>query len=257
MNLIKHQSMRGRDMARIVALVTRCCAVLFLGSVFSWVLLLGPSATPASASGACTGTINGESLGAASTPESAINVDQNASVPVSGTIIGASPTQTISYKVTMSFDVFGDDVRWQVASGSATGNQWASTVDVAKYAKYGTGLYYVKATATTSQGASCSVGGFVNVNASNLSDAAIAGIALGSLGIIGVGAATASAVSQANKVTEAQGLGDQPAPGSLTRAMGDRGCCGFALLLAIPMTLGAAAWEAVQALGEAVKGVWS
>ena len=229
-----------------------------MASIFSWALLVGSSATPASAAlNHCTASIDGESLGAAFSPDDAITVAQSDVVPVSGTIEDASATETVTYKVSMSFDVFGKDISWQVASGTTTGNHWASTVDVSKYATYGTGLYYVKALGLTSGGGSCLVGGFVNVTASGLSDAAIAGIAVGAMGVIGVGTATAVAVSQSDKVVEPEVEAAKDAATESRLSAQRKGCCGMAMMLAVPMTIGSAFWEAFRTLGGAVKGMWS
>ena len=104
------------------------------------------TANPAGAEidGGCEATLAGEDVGSRSSSDldDAIEVGAKDVVTVEAT----SPAAIDSYTVEMEFA----GVAWEVASGDADGNTWSDEVDVADYARYGVGIYKVRA---VSQGA--------------------------------------------------------------------------------------------------------
>ena len=138
-------------------------------------------AAPASAevSGPCTGMIKNVNVAtvSSSNKSQAIKVKKNETITV-----GASAAGRLDrYKVQLAF--LGRN--WTVAKGSADGNSWSKTVNVATYARYGVGYY--KVSGVSSGGANCTGAALVQVEGSALSS--VAGVTALGLSVIGIGAA--------------------------------------------------------------------
>lgn len=150
-----------------------------LGAAF--VALLVPLAATASAevSGPCSGMIKGVDVSTRSSSKvsDAILVTKTEQVSV-----GATAAGTIDkYKIQMHFA----GIAWTVGKGSADGNSWSKTVNVAPYARYGVGLY--KVSGVSSGGANCTGAALVKVEGSALTTpAGMASIVLAGIGMAGV-----------------------------------------------------------------------
>lgn len=136
--------------------------------------------------GPCTATINGVNAASASSPQTAIAVSKDQSIAI--TVNG--PAKFTGHSVALEFAGF----KWTVSQQTDDAKSWSDSVDVAKYAKYGVGLYKVVG---VSAGNPCSGAAYVNVKGSPLSTAAGAGAAAST--VIGVGLMTASAASTLKK----------------------------------------------------------
>jgi len=140
-------------------------------------LVAGPAG--AEVSGPCTGMIKGVDVSRVSSgnKNQAIKVKKTENVTV-----GATASAPIDrYKVQLAF--IGRN--WTVAKGTANGNSWSRTVNVADYARYGVGLY--KVSGVSSGGANCTGAALVEVEGSAFGS--IAGITALGLSVIGIGAA--------------------------------------------------------------------
>ena len=164
-----------------------------LGAVFA--ALVVPMAATASAevSGPCSGTIKGVDVATRNSakPSDAILVTKTESVAV-----GATAAGTIDkYKIQMHFA----GIAWTVGKGSADGNSWSKTVNVAPYARYGVGLY--KVSGVSSGAANCTGAALVKVEGNALgTPAGLAGVALSGIGAVGVIAAGAKGWRPARKL---------------------------------------------------------
>jgi hypothetical protein len=137
-------------------------------------------------------------------------VDAN-TISTPGTALEVPYDGTISIEVTSEARISGHEARlefigsipWTVSRGVDDGTSWSGSVDVAKYSKYGVGLYRV--TGESFGAGACSGSAFVKVTGksplSTAAGAAAAGLAgLGALGMIGSAvAAGRSAPSLARK----------------------------------------------------------
>lgn len=138
-------------------------------------------AANAQVSGPCTATIAGVDANSASTPQTAVEVekDQSISIEVTG------PDKFTGHKVMLEFA----GIQWTVNEQTDDGKSWSDSVDVAKYSKYGVGLYKVIGVST---GNPCSGTAYVNVKGSPLGTAAGAGAAAAT--VVGVALAATSVV---------------------------------------------------------------
>ena len=154
-------------------------------------VVLGYDAASAEVDEGCEATLAGEDVGSRSSTDinDAIEVGAKDTVSVSGT----SDAPIDGYRVEMEF--FGG-ISWEVAADDTEGNSWSDEVDVADYARYGVGLYRVRAV-TTGEGA-CSGAVLVEITGkSPLTTAAgIGGIVVGVGGL----ALAASSLVNAGKV---------------------------------------------------------
>lgn len=106
------------------------------------VLLAAPAG--AQVQGPCAATIKGISANSATTPGTAIEVDENENLRVAGT----APSGPVQYKIALRFYLpISGNTSWTVKKGTSRDNTWGDTVNVSNYAKYGTGLYLVHAVA--------------------------------------------------------------------------------------------------------------
>ena len=143
----------------------------------------------------CEATLAGEDVGSRSSTDvdDAIEVGAKDVVQVSGT----SDAPIDGYTVEMEFA----GISWEVASGDTDGTTWSDEVDVADYARYGVGLYKVRAV-VTGEGA-CEGAVLVEITGkSPLTTAA----GIGAL-VVGAGglALAASAIASAGKVPAGAG----------------------------------------------------
>ena len=124
----KHSSPRRRRRPVLAAGATTLLLALVVGA---------PGEATAAMSGPCTAQVNGQdvSLRSASDPGDAIDVEEADAVAVA-----AQSTSAIGdYRVQLEY--FG--IRWTVAKGQSTNNQWSREVKVSDYARYGAGIYRV------------------------------------------------------------------------------------------------------------------
>lgn len=145
---------------------------------------------PASASGPCTGTVNGIDVAplSATDPDDAIEVTKGGSIAAAVT----SSEPIGHYKVQLSLAGF----RWTVAEDDATGTSWSKLVDVDKYARFGVGLYQVYV--VSEGGASCEGGVLIRVTGSPFSTFG-GWLALAMAGL-GVGATALAAADRKRRV---------------------------------------------------------
>ena len=117
----------------------RAAAAVVLGGV---VVVATAGAATAEIDGDCEATLAGEDVGSRSSTDldDAIEVDAEQVVTV-GAVAGG-PID--SYVVEMEFAGFS----WEVASGTGDGNTWSDEVEVADYARFGVGVYEVRAVST-------------------------------------------------------------------------------------------------------------
>jgi hypothetical protein len=97
---------------------------------------------------------------------------------------------------------------WTASSGADTGSSWQGTVDIAKYATYGVGLY--KVVGESSGPGACSGAAFVKVTGKNpLGTVAGAGAAAATaLGLVGIAAAAAASSREVTKMATHVRWGD-------------------------------------------------
>lgn len=168
-------------------------------------LALAAVALPGAAqTGGCTATIDGIDVRTAHSPKSAIRVDADASVVVSG----QAPGPITGYEVDLVFGPFsfrGAD--GTVASGE-TG--YTTTVDVADYARYGVGLYRVEGRTT---GTVCEEWTYVEITGRNPLATVAGGVGaaataagLAGLAATAAGAAKARAAATAATTTTSGGV---------------------------------------------------
>ena len=123
----KHSSGRRRRRPALAAVATTLLA-LVVGA---------PGVAAASMSGPCTAQVHGQDVSrlSASDTGEAINVEEADSIAVA-----AQSTSSIGgYRIQLEY--FG--IRWTVAKGQSTNNQWSREVKVSDYARYGAGVYRV------------------------------------------------------------------------------------------------------------------
>lgn len=168
-------------------------AVPFLASSFLvLLLLLLPVAAFADVTGDCTITVAGVDANTASTPDAAIVVQKDDSVSIVAT--GTGDGKFTGHTVYLEYS----GIKWPADEGVDDGKTWSGTVDVAKYAKYGVGIY--KASGTSS-GIPCSGWAFIKVEGNPLGTAA--GAAAAGATAIGGGLVAASAVAAARRPRKA------------------------------------------------------
>ena len=115
-------------------------------TVSGMAVLVSAGAAGAEVSEGCEATLAGEDVGSRSSTDidDAIEVGAKDVVEVGGT----SDAPIDGYRVEMEFAGFS----WEVAADDTEGNSWSDEVDVADYARFGVGLYKVRAV-TTGDGA--------------------------------------------------------------------------------------------------------
>jgi hypothetical protein len=165
----------------------------------STLLMLAAPAAAASAQGgpACVAFFDGQNVTAFATPDTAKVVSQTAKLQVSAEGSGwQSTADRLAYSIKLEFA----GARWTVASGGANGKSWARTIDVAKYATRGSGIYKVVAVSQDSMGATCYGRAYIKVEGDGPlgSDAGKAAAAVGAVGVAG---AVASAASAGREIT--------------------------------------------------------
>lgn len=263
---------------------------VFLALGFVLVVLFGPAvaATPAFAAGTssatCYATLNGVELSSASSPDNAIDLNADSTVAAAGRNVSVG-TGSMHYQVEMMFYLVGERLGWTVASGDASGERYATTLNVAKYAKYGSGLYLLHVLSFGANGShSCTIDGFINIKGGSLSDAGIAGVALAGAGILALAASGIVAgmegrkltpidnvIAEEDAVTKAENEGqnegqdaggssgggdpethlrESTSPGSFNFRY-----CGGLLLLAIPLTMATVLWELARNAVHSVRGM--
>lgn len=124
----KHASATRRRRPVLAAGATTLLLALVLGA---------PGIAGATMSGPCTAQVHGQdvSLLSASDTGEAIDVEEADAIAVA-----AQSTSAIGgYRIQLEY--FG--IRWTVAKGQSTNNQWSREVKVSDYARYGAGVYRV------------------------------------------------------------------------------------------------------------------
>jgi hypothetical protein len=149
---------------------------LVLALVLMWLLVGTHRVAHASMSGPCSAQVNGQDVAAlsASDPGDAIDVEEDDVISVA-----AQSTSSIGgYKIQLEYA----GIRWTVAKGQATNNQWNRQVNVDDYARYGAGLYRVHG---VSDGAtSCDGSVLIKVGGNPLTTPlGIAGVAFVAIGV--------------------------------------------------------------------------
>jgi hypothetical protein len=120
---------------------------------------------PASAAPSiCSASLDGVDATTASSPDSAIEVEEGSSVTASGSM----ESGPISYDVALEFA----GISRSIASGTGEGTNWTNVINVDDYATYGVGLYKVNVTSTNAVGQTCTLSAFVNVKGGALSSVA-------------------------------------------------------------------------------------
>lgn len=132
----------------------------------------------------CTARIDGHDL-RPTTKDAPLILDPNDSVDV----FGSSEGTVTSYRVKLKFGFFGVTA----ASGSANGDEWGGTVDVADYSRFGAGLYEVRA--TTSGSSPCAGSGWVLIDRNPFTT--VAGVTAMGLTLLGLGGLLLSLKSKA------------------------------------------------------------
>jgi hypothetical protein len=125
--MIRKQSSATRRQRRVLAFV----AVTLLS------VLGAPGVADASMSGPCTAQVNGQDVSplSASDTGDAIEVDELDTIAVAS----QSTSAIGGYRIQLEY--FG--IRWTIAKGQSTNNQWSREVKVSDYARYGAGVYRV------------------------------------------------------------------------------------------------------------------
>lgn len=170
----------------------RCKAypfLLVLGLAVAGSLWALAGSAAAQVSGPCTVTMNGVGVGQISTPGTALEV------PYTGTIKVQAESQApvTGHSVVLEFA----GVRWTVWSETKVGTSWSHTVNVAKYAKYGVGVYKIVGESTGAN--ACTGTAYVKVTGKS-PFTTVAGIVSAVVGVVGLGlliASVSSAVKQA------------------------------------------------------------
>ena len=160
---------------------------------------------------------------------------------------------------------------------------------MAKFAKYGSGLYLLHVLSFGAHGAyACTIDGFINIKGGRLSDAGIVGVALAGAGILALAASGIVAGMEGRKLTpienavadeealtkmENDGQSDGAVGGPDGEGSGGGGefeslpsdvdpsgvfnfhYCGFMLLLAIPLTMATVMWEFARDAGRSLRGL--
>lgn len=160
-------------------------ATLLIGGIFLWIFATSASAQN---SAVCTATMNGRDVNSIATPGTALGVPFDGTVSINFVSSGAITGHDVKLD-------FGGGIPWTVSSGTDSGNSWSDSVAVARYSKYGVGLYQV--TGETMGAGACSSSAFIQVTGkSPLSTPAGAGgaaaAAIGAIGMLGAGAVSAS-----------------------------------------------------------------
>jgi hypothetical protein len=121
----------GRLVAAVAAATWASCCCL--GAVAA------ERETPTASTGPCTGSINGDDVTDRSStdPDDAVEVEADDSI-----VITVSAPQAIGhYSIQLGFAGF----YWTVVEDDADDTQWSRTVEVADYARFGVGLYQIRA----------------------------------------------------------------------------------------------------------------
>jgi hypothetical protein len=154
----------------------RCRQALVGSAVVAVIAGVGAPAG-ASMSGPCSATVNGQDVAplSASSPGDAIDVGESDTIQVQAQSSG----EIGSYRIELEYA----GIRWTVAKGDATDNQWSRSVEVDDYARYGAGLYRVHG---VSEGAaSCDGSVLINVDGQPLTTPA--GIVASLFVLLGLG----------------------------------------------------------------------
>ncbi|RJQ42539.1 MAG: hypothetical protein C4534_10005 [Gaiellales bacterium] len=151
--------------------------------VFTAALLLSlPAAAPAQIDGPCTVTMNGVSADSLAKPANALQVPYNGAIDVE-----VVSDDTISrHEVRLEF-IGG--APWTISEKDDDSNTWSGTESVAKYSRYGVGLYRV--TGESYGAGACSGSAYIKVTGKNplTTPVGIGGAAATALGVAGVAGA--------------------------------------------------------------------
>jgi hypothetical protein len=136
-----------------------------------------PGVAGATMSGPCTAQVNGQDVSvlSASDPGDAIDVEESDAIAVA-----AQSTSAIGgYRIQLEYA----GIRWTVAKGQSTNNQWTRQVKVSDYARYGAGLYRVHGVSDGS--ASCDGSALIDVGGNPLTTPlGIAGVVFVAVGVV-------------------------------------------------------------------------
>ena len=136
-----------------------------------------PGTAGATMSGPCAAQVNGIDVGplSASDTGKAIEVDE-----VDTIAVASQSTSAIGgYRIQLEY--FG--IRWTVAKGQSTNNQWSREVKVSDYARYGAGVYKVHGVSTGSS--SCDGAVLIDVGGNPLTSlVGIIALILVALGVV-------------------------------------------------------------------------
>jgi hypothetical protein len=158
-----------------------------IASPLGW-LLLGATPAAAQQTGPCTASLNGVTPEQASTPGSAVRVGENDVATVSAQV----PSGPVAYRVELMVPLPFAKVTWTAKQGQSNTNTWSSGVSIHNYARYGTGLYRIRAVSTAG-GVTCTAEGYVRVVGSGVSLAGAVAAGVAAVGAMGVAAATMAA----------------------------------------------------------------
>jgi hypothetical protein len=164
-------------------------------AVAGWLWALAGTAA-AQVSRPCTAAMNGVDVNQISTPGTALEV------PYDGTIKVQVESQAPITGQTVALEFAG--IRWTVWSGTSSGTSWGHTTDVAKYAKYGVGVYKVVGESTGAP--ACTGTAYVKVTGKSPLTT-VAGIAGAVVGVIGLGLLFASVLAAVKPSGGVGGIG--------------------------------------------------
>lgn len=146
--------MKHRSVRPLVSMLLLTVAVVLSLAAVASAKVVGP----------CTATIADVDANAASTPQTAVEVEKDESI----TVGASAESKFTGHKVMLEFA----GIRWTVDERPDDGKSWSGTVDVAKYAKYGVGLYKVIGEST---GTVCTGTAYIKVKGNPLGTVAGAG----------------------------------------------------------------------------------
>jgi hypothetical protein len=126
--MIRKHSSRTRRRRTLAAVAATLLLALIAGA---------PGVAGATMSGPCTAQVHGQDVSrlSASDTGKAIKVDEADTIAVAS----QSTSSIGGYRIQLEY--FG--IRWTVAKGQSTNNQWSREVKVSDYARYGAGVYRV------------------------------------------------------------------------------------------------------------------
>jgi hypothetical protein len=168
----------------------------------------------------CSGSIKGEPASAHQTTDTALPVDAEENVEVSGQAPG-----TTGQMYVVELELLGR--RWSVAKGDVTQESWIGTVKVGDYSGYSVGLFKVIGSVRDRSSGNVVCSDFMYVEVGGRNPLTTVAGAAGAVAIVGGGALIASAAGRARRA----GLAPAPASGAEwgASAVSGRGVGGGAL----------------------------